>query len=86
MPESFKQRVLEIVSQIPKGSVLSYKEVASRAGSPNAFRAVGNILHSNHDPKIPCHRVIGSDSKMHGFNRGIKTKIRLLRQEGLRFY
>ncbi|MFA5062406.1 MAG: MGMT family protein [Patescibacteria group bacterium] len=85
MSETFKQKVLKIVSKIPRGSVLTYKEVATRAGSHKAFRAVGNILHANHNPKIPCHRVIGSDGKMHGFNRGINTKIRLLKQEGLTF-
>ncbi|MBI1839189.1 MAG: MGMT family protein, partial [Candidatus Colwellbacteria bacterium] len=42
--EGFKERVLKVVILIPKGEVLSYKEVAKRAKSPNAYRAVGNIL------------------------------------------
>lgn len=78
---SFKERVLEVVKKIPRGKVLTYKEVAKKAGSPKASRAVGNILHNNHDPQIPCHRVIRSDGKVGGYNRGVKNKIKLLKKE-----
>lgn len=81
--KTFKQKVLEAVSKIPRGKTLTYKEVAKMAGSPQAYRAVGNILTKNYDPKIPCHRVIGSDGKMHGYNRGIENKIKLLKKEGV---
>ena len=57
----FSEKVFNIVSKIPRGSILTYKEVAQRAGSAHAYRAVGNILNTNYDPKIPCHRVIRSD-------------------------
>lgn len=80
--KSFKEKVLEVVKKIPKGKTLTYKEVAKKAGSSNAYRAVGNIISKNFDPKIPCHRVIGTDGKMHGYNRGIKNKIKLLKKEG----
>ncbi|MAG28732.1 6-O-methylguanine DNA methyltransferase [bacterium] len=79
----FKERVLKVVSKIPKGSVLTYKEVAKRAGSPKAVRAVGNIIKKNYDPSIPCHRVIRSDGKTGGYNRGTKEKIRRLKSEGV---
>lgn len=78
----FKAKVFSVVAQIPKGKTLTYKEVASRAGSPRAFRAVGSILSTNFDPKIPCHRVIGSDGKMHGYNRGLDKKREILKREG----
>jgi O-6-methylguanine DNA methyltransferase len=80
---SFKEKVYEVVKKIPKGKVLTYKEVAKKAGSPNASRAVGNILSKNYDPKIPCHRVIRSDGGMGGYNRGLNNKIKILRQEGV---
>lgn len=80
----FSQKIYEVVKKIPKGSVLTYKEVARRAGSPNAFRAVGNILNKNYDPKIPCHRVIRSDGKTGGYNRGAKKKKEILKKEGWR--
>jgi methylated-DNA-[protein]-cysteine S-methyltransferase len=78
---NFKQKVLEVVRKIPRGNTLSYKEVAKKAGSPKAFRAIGNILNKNFDPKIPCHRVIRSDGKIGGYNRGSKMKAKMLKSE-----
>jgi O-6-methylguanine DNA methyltransferase len=82
---SFSNRILAIVANIPKGSVLTYKQVATKAGNPKAARAVGAILKTNYDPKIPCHRVIRSDGKTGGYNRGSLKKIRILKEEGVRF-
>ena len=81
--KSFRQRVLEVTSQIPKGETLTYKEVAQKAGGPRgAARAVGSILKKNFDPAIPCHRVIRSDGKTGEYNRGAENKIRILKKEG----
>lgn len=87
----FKEKIFKIVSKIPRGKTLNYKQVAELAGRPKAWRLVGNILSKNYNPKIPCHRVIRSDgplrrdfseaSKPGGYNRGSKTKIRLLKKE-----
>jgi O-6-methylguanine DNA methyltransferase len=81
--KSFTERVYAVVRKIPKGKVLTYKEVAERAGSPKAFRAVGNILNKNYDPKIPCHRVVRSDGTPGGYNRGAKAKQEMLKREGV---
>lgn len=78
---SFSHKVLEIVRQIPKGQVRTYLEVAKLSGSPKAYRAVGNILNKNMNPNIPCHRVIRSDEKIGGYNRGSDLKIKLLTKE-----
>lgn len=78
---SFTEQVYKIVRRIPRGKVLTYKEVARRAGRPLAYRAVGNILNKNYNPAIPCHRVIRSDGKVGGYNRGAKTKAKKLREE-----
>ncbi len=79
----FRKRALAVAGCIPKGETLSYAEVARRAGSPRACRAVGNILNKNYDPRIPCHRVIRSDGGLGGYNRGgASRKQALLRQEG----
>jgi len=80
---SFKERVYQVVRKIPKGKVLTYKMVAKLAGKPRGWRAVGNILNKNSDPKIPCHRVIRSDGKVGGYRKGTNQKIILLRKEGL---
>lgn len=82
MKKTFKEKVLEIVRKIPKGSVLTYQEVAKRSGNEKASRAVGNILNKNYDLKIPCHRVIRSDGRIGGYNRGEKRKRELLKKEG----
>ncbi len=81
--KTFKDKVHEIVKKIPKGKTLTYKQVAARAGSPNASRAVGSILKQNYDNAIPCHRVIRSDSIIGEYNRGGRNKkIALLKKEG----
>jgi O-6-methylguanine DNA methyltransferase len=80
--KAFKEKVFEVVKKIPKGKTLTYKEVAKKAGSPNASRAVGSILKTNYDPKIPCHRVIRSDGVAGEYNRGHANKIKLLKKEG----
>lgn len=79
---SFKTRVLSVVSDIKRGEVLSYGEVARRAGNPRAARAVGMIMSKNHDLKIPCHRVIRSSGKLGGYSGGVNKKRALLEKEG----
>ena len=61
---------------------MSYKEVAEKAGSPKTWRAVGNVLNKNKNPKIPCHRVICSNGKIGRYNRGTRKEIALLEKEG----
>lgn len=78
---SFKKKVFKIVAKIPKGKVLTYKKVAELASKPKAWRAVGNILNKNRNSKIPCHRVICSNGKIGGYNRGEKIKKALLKNE-----
>lgn len=81
--KNFKAKVYEVVKKIPKGKVLTYKQVAAKTGRPKAFRAVGTILSKNFDPKIPCHRVIRSDGKIGNYNRGgSASKIKILKKEG----
>jgi methylated-DNA-[protein]-cysteine S-methyltransferase len=82
---TFKKKVLRIVAKIPKGKVMTYKQVASLAGAPRAYRAVGNILNKSASwrTKIPCHRVIRSDGKVGGYRRGVRKKIEILIKEGV---
>gem|GEM_PF-670343 len=79
----FREKVYKIVKQIPSGKVLTYKVIAKLAGSPRAWRAVGNVLNKNLDKTIPCHRVIRSNGKIGGYRKGTKKKIALLKKEGI---
>jgi methylated-DNA-[protein]-cysteine S-methyltransferase len=84
---AFHRRVYEITRAIRPGATLTYGEVASRLGEPGAARAVGHALGRNPFPIIvPCHRVLASDGRMHGFSApgGTTTKRRLLAIEGAR--
>jgi len=81
MATLFQEKVFRVVKKIPRGQVLTYKEIAKLIGNPKSFRAVGNALHKNYDPNIPCHRVIRSDGKTGGYNRGSEKKRELLKKE-----
>ncbi|HTZ11912.1 MAG TPA: MGMT family protein [Candidatus Margulisiibacteriota bacterium] len=75
----FAVRVYRAVLSIPLGEVRSYKWVAKKAGSPRAFRAVGQVLKNNPYPiLIPCHRVIQNDRSLGGYLFGAKKKKALL--------
>lgn len=81
----FKERVLAVVAGIPKGSVMTYKEVACLAGVPGAYRAVGSVMAQNIDVSVPCHRVVRSDGIIGNYNRGgVSRKKQLLRSEGVK--
>ena len=81
--ETFTERVKTIVRTIPKVSTMTYQGVAAAAGNPRAARAVANIMAGNYDPTVPCHRVIRSDGRLGGYNRGGEgRKQELLQQEG----
>lgn len=81
----FQQRVTDLCRRIPPGKVLSYAELATKAGSPGAARAVGNCMARNPIAIIvPCHRVLASGGGLGGYSMGsgLDIKRRLLRLEG----
>lgn len=93
---NFRRRVIAAVRRIPPGRVATYGDIAARAGSPRAWRAVGNIMRECRDPTVPCHRVIGAGGALGGYGGrpgsprrtpapwgGVQLKRELLRAEGL---
>jgi O-6-methylguanine DNA methyltransferase len=79
----FRRRVWQIIATIPYGKTLSYAEVAAEAGNPSAYRAAGSACGANPIViLVPCHRVVGSDKRLHGFGGGLDTKAWLLQHEG----
>jgi O-6-methylguanine DNA methyltransferase len=81
--KSFADKVRDIVRKIPEGKTMTYKEVATKAGNPNAARAVGAVMRTNYLEDVPCHRVVRSDGGLGNYNRGgIERKREILRREG----
>jgi len=85
---TFSRTVLERLRRIPPGEVATYGQLAARAGSPRAARAVGSVMAKNPLPIVlPCHRIIASDGTLGGFagdtkEEGLALKAMLLRYEG----
>jgi O-6-methylguanine DNA methyltransferase len=84
---TFKEIIINLARQIPKGKVATYGQLAKMAGSPGAARAVGMIMSKNTTPEtIPCHRVVATNGKLTGYAfGGIKKKKDILKREGVRF-
>ena len=83
----FNRRSLQAVVRIPYGQTRTYGQVAAQIGAPGAARAMGRANATNPMPLvIPCHRVLGSDGKLHGYGGagGLKTKRWLLDMEHAR--
>ncbi len=80
----FSKKVYELVGQIPKGKVITYREIALFLGNVKCARAVGNILNKNADLKnIPCYKVVHSDGRIGGYKLGKEKKIELLKKDGI---
>ena len=82
----FQRKALRATFEIPYGETRTYKEIAEQIGAPRAARAVGRAEATNPMPVVlPCHRVVGSDRKLHGYGAGagLETKTWLLKLEGV---
>jgi methylated-DNA-[protein]-cysteine S-methyltransferase len=79
----FRREVLRATAEIPYGHTASYKDVATRAGSPGATRAAGSALATNPLPiVVPCHRVLRTGGALGGYAGGLEAKATLLTLEG----
>jgi methylated-DNA-[protein]-cysteine S-methyltransferase len=79
----FQVKVWQALSQIPYGSVCSYKDIGQAVESTKAVRAVGGANNRNPVPIIvPCHRVIGANGLLVGYGGGLHIKTYLLQLEG----
>jgi len=80
---SFRRGVLEACASIPAGETRSYAWLAQQVGKPAAARAAGRVMATNPWPLlIPCHRVVGSSGRLHGYGGGLDMKAKLLAAEG----
>ncbi|MEH6404543.1 MAG: methylated-DNA--[protein]-cysteine S-methyltransferase [Sneathiella sp.] len=72
---AFQRRVWQELLKIAPGDTKTYKEVATSLGAEKSSRAVGRACATNPVSLIvPCHRVIGSDGKLHGYRWGLERK------------
>lgn len=76
-----ERRVLEVVSHIPYGETLTYKDIARFLGNEEMISPVIAVLNENPCPiLIPCHRVI-DDEKIGSYVSDIEKKEYLLNLE-----
>jgi len=82
---AFQMRVWEALRRIPRGTTVTYGQLAQRLGRPTAARAVARACATNPVAVVvPCHRVIGSDGKPTGYRWGVERKEKLLALERAR--
>ncbi len=84
----FEDKVYKVCKEIPKGKVATYKEVGE-ALECKGYQAVGQALRKNPYKEVPCHRVVSSDGKLHGFKgssnkKYLNEKKILLEKEGVK--
>lgn len=78
------ERVYRILCSVPRGTVVTYADLARAAGIENGQRAVGRMMAANPYPAIvPCHRVVRSDGRIGGYAFGAESKAAMLRKEGV---
>lgn len=83
---SFHERVIQIIQQIPPGSVATYGQVAALAGSPRAALMVGQILRrQTQAADLPWQRVINKEGRISIVNIEFPASLQaeLLRAEGI---
>lgn len=73
----------ELLMEIPKGKVTTYKYLAEAMGM-KGYRYVGQLLNKNPEPNTyPCYKVVSSDGNLGGFAYGDDEKIERLKQDGI---
>ncbi len=83
---NFQVKVWEALISVPPGKVVSYTQLAKKAGTPKACRSVGTAIGKNNIALlIPCHRVIRETGEIGGYRWGTGRKVALLALEGMQF-
>jgi methylated-DNA-[protein]-cysteine S-methyltransferase len=78
----FQREAWAALRRIPAGETLTYTELATEAGRPEAIRAAGSACGRNPVALIvPCHRVVRTDGGLGGYAWGLDVKRQLLAHE-----
>jgi len=81
-----KEKIYSKLKQVPKGKVITYKELAKSVNS-KAYRFVGQCMAQNTNlENIPCYKVVKSDGRIGEYSGsgGVKQKIKLLGNDGVK--
>jgi methylated-DNA-[protein]-cysteine S-methyltransferase len=79
---AFRQAAWKVMREVPAGEVISYAELAARAGNPGAVRAAGTACATNMvAPIVPCHRIVRTGGGLGGYYYGLGVKEWLLAHE-----
>ena len=80
----FTQDVWKALRTVKGGKVISYADLAAKAGRPLAVRAAGTAMAANLiAPIIPCHRVVKTGGALGSYGFGTELKAKLLLHEGI---
>lgn len=76
------EKLWEQMRRVPAGETVTYGELADMAGIERGARVAGAACARNLiAPAIPCHRILGSNGKLHGYLYGLERKEWLLSHE-----
>lgn len=79
----FRERVYEVVRQIPIGRVMTYGQIAALCGNPRAARIVGGVAHFG-NPDLPWQRVVNKSGGLAaGYPGGVQGHKEHLEAEGI---
>ncbi len=79
----FSQAAWRAMRKVRSGNVISYAELAVKAGSPKAVRAAGSVCAKNRVAiVVPCHRIVKTGGGLGNYAYGLKAKEWLLSHEG----
>ena len=82
--ERFSQQAWKGMRKVAPGKVISYADLAKKAGSPDAVRAAGSACARNLIAVVvPCHRIVKTGGALGNYAYGLKYKEWLLRHEGV---
>jgi len=82
----FKEQVINLIKQIPRGRVATYGQIAALAGSPRAALMVGRILrYSSGTEQLPWQRVVNSKGRISIVNMDYPAELqaKLLEKDGV---
>ena len=79
----FSQASWKAMRKVTAGKVISYADLAQKAGSPAAVRAAGSACANNAIMLVvPCHRIVKTGGALGNYAYGVDKKEWLLSHEG----